>query len=81
MQRNDAVELSSLLPQRPSNCANTVKCDRKLTSLESDAPWVGTDEPWNVSESANVISVTGLISLSPFASLKVYDVPQYPPAG
>src|SRR6266699_6161646 len=64
MQRNDSVELSSLLPHRPSNWANTVKCLRKLTSVDNDAPWVGTEEPWNVSESPTVSS-EALIRPSP----------------
>jgi len=80
MQRNDSVELSSLLPHRPSNWANTVKCLRKLTSVDNDAPWVGTEEPWNVSESPTVSS-EALIRPSPLVSANVYGVPQYPPAG
>src|SRR5882672_4071275 len=81
MQRNDSVELSSLFPHRPSNWPNTRKCLRKLTSVDSEAPCVGTEDPWNVSSEPNVISVRGLMSPSPFRSVNVYGVPQYPPAG
>src|SRR5467141_1287991 len=80
MQRNDSVELSSLFPPRPSNCPNSRKCVRKVTSVDSEAPWVGTEGPGNVSAEPNVISA-GLIKPSPLVSANVYGVPQYPPAG
>src|SRR5439155_1405047 len=84
MQRNDSVELSSLFPQRPSNWPNSRKCRSKVTSVASDAPRVGTDEPWNVSESPKTNSPADArpsISPSPLRSVTVYGVPLYPRAG
>src|SRR5882762_706109 len=79
MQRNDSVELSSLLPHRPSSKPYRRKWLRRFSSVEMVAPRVGTDDPWNTSALPTVISplaVSGLIIPSPFTSRNVYGVPQ-----
>src|SRR3989441_11936976 len=79
-QRNSSVLLSSLLPKRPSRSPYKRKCRRKLTSVLTVPPWVGSGVPWKTCSGPTVTS-DGAMSPSLFASLKVYGKSQYPPRG
>ena len=72
--------LSSLLPKRPSKRPYSRKWRRKLTSVLTVPPWVGSGVPWNT-WAGPIVTSDAAMSPSLFASLKVYAKSQYPPNG